>query len=68
MPRQKKALYVHPSKRGDDWDHETDLARIDRHKYDPFADLPDDGCPYTELTPDAMFNGLPVLFPLGKNK
>ena len=34
--------------------------------FDPFANLPDDGCPFTQVTQGAYYRGLEVLFPNGR--
>ena len=34
----------------------------------PFGDVSDDDCPFTELVPDAMWQGKPVLFTDGADK
>ena len=34
-------------------------------RFNPFANLPDDGCPYTQITEGATYQGKTVLFPNG---
>lgn len=41
-------------------------TRKKKAKFDPFANLPADGCPYETPTLGAMYKGKPVLFPNGK--
>ncbi len=36
-----------------------------KRRFNPWANLPDDGCPYDDIVENATYKGLPVLFPNG---